>query len=428
MAAMTVASAAYADDFVPGSTKCFKPGYSLELVWGQAVPVGNGVARTGIGVNNKFYAPDYANGIVKVFSSDGSSKDIKMSGKLWVSCTVDQAGHVIVRDDNPGWPGAGTAGNYVPDNGSIAIIDSKNDAIIKEKLPMTGAIVSRFDALGPVHGDILNDEFTAIYAPVAFTSRSLIEFSYTQGEYNQATESRYKIHEAFTGEAKAPQTLAMAQALDMDNLAVYPNPRIDETGSAHGLGNGIMHFEYVVTDETEGWEANGKFYVTPDHAAIGGFYIFELNGKQFIVYPSAGVEVAADAFAVTEVTFADSPISDPEEDKDHLIARKFAATNEAGAILYSPAAYFMGINVEPVADDPNSVLIYTYVAGKNESPAMVHKFTYDPNVDPGAVEEIEVADPNAPVEYFNLQGIRVANPENGLFIRRQGAKVSKVAL
>jgi hypothetical protein len=36
------------------------------------------------------------------------------------------------------------------------------------------------------------------------------------------------------------------------------------------------------------------------------------------------------------------------------------------------------------------------------------------------------ADSNAPVEYFNLQGIRVDNPENGLFIRRQGNSVSKV--
>lgn len=33
---------------------------------------------------------------------------------------------------------------------------------------------------------------------------------------------------------------------------------------------------------------------------------------------------------------------------------------------------------------------------------------------------------NAPVEYFNLQGIRVANPENGIFIRRQGNTVTKV--
>ena len=35
-------------------------------------------------------------------------------------------------------------------------------------------------------------------------------------------------------------------------------------------------------------------------------------------------------------------------------------------------------------------------------------------------------DENAPVEYFNLQGVRVANPENGLYIRRQGGKATKV--
>ncbi len=40
------------------------------------------------------------------------------------------------------------------------------------------------------------------------------------------------------------------------------------------------------------------------------------------------------------------------------------------------------------------------------------------------VTDIE-ADNNAPVEYYNLQGIRVAEPENGLYIVKQGNKVSK---
>lgn len=35
-------------------------------------------------------------------------------------------------------------------------------------------------------------------------------------------------------------------------------------------------------------------------------------------------------------------------------------------------------------------------------------------------------DNNEPKEYFNLQGVRVENPANGLFIVRQGDKVSKV--
>ena len=44
-----------------------------------------------------------------------------------------------------------------------------------------------------------------------------------------------------------------------------------------------------------------------------------------------------------------------------------------------------------------------------------------------AIEEIG-ADENAPVEYYNLQGVKVANPENGIFIKKQGGKATKVVL
>ncbi|MCM1521441.1 MAG: hypothetical protein NC039_02180 [Muribaculaceae bacterium] len=48
-------------------------------------------------------------------------------------------------------------------------------------------------------------------------------------------------------------------------------------------------------------------------------------------------------------------------------------------------------------------------------------------VDPNEVgiETIEAAQ-DAAVEYFNLQGVRVENPANGLYIRRQGNEVTKV--
>lgn len=41
------------------------------------------------------------------------------------------------------------------------------------------------------------------------------------------------------------------------------------------------------------------------------------------------------------------------------------------------------------------------------------------------VESVE-ADENAPVEYYNLQGMRAENPANGLYIRRQGNHATKV--
>lgn len=47
----------------------------------------------------------------------------------------------------------------------------------------------------------------------------------------------------------------------------------------------------------------------------------------------------------------------------------------------------------------------------------------DPEYD--AVESI-ASDDNAPVEYFNLQGVRVNNPDKGIYIMRQGNKTTKV--
>lgn len=43
-----------------------------------------------------------------------------------------------------------------------------------------------------------------------------------------------------------------------------------------------------------------------------------------------------------------------------------------------------------------------------------------------AVDNIAVEGADAPVEYYNLQGVRVENPSNGLYIRRHGKNVTKV--
>lgn len=54
-------------------------------------------------------------------------------------------------------------------------------------------------------------------------------------------------------------------------------------------------------------------------------------------------------------------------------------------------------------------------------------FTFtDPNYD--SIKSVEVNDENAPVEYYNLQGVRINNPENGIFIRRQGNAATKVTI
>lgn len=50
-----------------------------------------------------------------------------------------------------------------------------------------------------------------------------------------------------------------------------------------------------------------------------------------------------------------------------------------------------------------------------------------PDNTPGATNLV-IDNNDCAVEYYNLQGVRVSNPENGIFIRRQGNKISKIIL
>jgi hypothetical protein len=69
-------------------------------------------------------------------------------------------------------------------------------------------------------------------------------------------------------------------------------------------------------------------------------------------------------------------------------------------------------NMTPMADGQVKIP-FTYTVGASNSESGV------------ATVAVEA---NAPVVYYNLQGARVANPENGIFIRVQGNRATKVAL
>ena len=67
----------------------------------------------------------------------------------------------------------------------------------------------------------------------------------------------------------------------------------------------------------------------------------------------------------------------------------------------------------PILLTPNAQVRFSYITVKFKG-------------DTTGVEDVTVADENAPVEYYNLQGVRVNNPEGGVYIRRQGNTVTKV--
>jgi len=77
-------------------------------------------------------------------------------------------------------------------------------------------------------------------------------------------------------------------------------------------------------------------------------------------------------------------------------------------------------NVQSFEITPQRVVTFK---NSGEQPFVVVAVEYTKTT---GIADINVDNANAPVEYFNLQGIRVENPANGLYIRRQGTKVEKI--
>lgn len=79
------------------------------------------------------------------------------------------------------------------------------------------------------------------------------------------------------------------------------------------------------------------------------------------------------------------------------------------------------VAVDTDANGKQAATIFTYKSGNGGALYQLAQEGY------AGVENAVISN-NAAVEYFNLQGIRVANPENGIFIRRQGGETTKVVL
>ena len=91
-----------------------------------------------------------------------------------------------------------------------------------------------------------------------------------------------------------------------------------------------------------------------------------------------------------------------------------------------------GISMTTTIGDLEYATTYCYRAFVTTAKGTVYGDTmqFTTEADLSGVEEIIAPENNteAPVEYYTLQGIRVQNPEKGLYIKRQGNKTTKIFL
>lgn len=151
------------------------------------------------------------------------------------------------------------------------------------------------------------------------------------------------------------------------------------------INNGVI----VKTTTTSGTGA--RVYYSAAASSEGWTYRFYKNGTLTITAPRAIESIAFTGKNVTNIAFAEGTYAGT--------GTKGTWTNPAETTSVS----FGNTN--------GTASIATMVVTLKQSQG---------------VDEIEAEDQNAPAVYYNLQGVRVDNPANGLFIRVQGKKATKV--
>ncbi len=370
----------------PGDKALAARSENLSLNW-YGVPTGtcanSSSARSGIGVNNKFYVVMQNQGVA-VFDKDGQVKTID-NPTAWVSINVDDAGHVYFRNDKGGWAGPEGAGWYLTENAQFCVIDSKTDEIIKSNVPMVGASKCRFDALPHVFGNLMSGS-TEIPVTGNAVGNIGYEFIYNDlvqepfvGTFNIGNSLKQGVFTSVvvdnvTHNAAQVQTLGQAQlyAPDTDGIAqkmaVLSNNVVYITASAFGWGNNVA--QYVWDDEAEGYIFSGKWFNTPNHSATGGFCMFDYNGKSYIVYPAgttADGYPGGDGFFVMEEELLDTPKNKTRDEDPDLWSEEL---HKAVAYKYTTegiatGSNYRGINVVPVEGEDGKFQIYLYCPGKS---------------------------------------------------------------
>lgn len=97
-----------------------------------------------------------------------------------------------------------------------------------------------------------------------------------------------------------------------------------------------------------------------------------------------------------------------------------ADASPAPHIAYTPANITDPDTYENIYLYGVSEFQFTVTSG---SESITFNVVFDYNEASSGIDGVELD--NAPAEYFNMQGVRVANPEKGFYIVRRGNKVSK---
>ncbi len=379
----------------------------LTKVWQNTAVPGSpsgGEIRFAAVSNGNLIAVDKANLKIIELSETGQSDYYDCSSALsthWSATSMgpaigcDDAGNILV---HTGWSGATSGSNFI-----LISADLKSTYKI-DLATIDGYTAARVDQIGRIRGNMLSSEGGyAFIAPSGANSVLIVKIvnGAIDSDYTQISNNSGLTFDTSSLAQPALATVAEIDAL-MDNDSDLSNSFI-----MRKRGNASEVFAW--NSDVTAMETKHKFSATsPEgytttNASSEGFDWFTLENKDYFIMP-----LSTDGSTNGRSTAWGIFSQDGE-----LVA--YNAENVKSGIGQGMGS----IIAVPIND--YATYIYHFVAG-----CVAEKYIYatKATVDVESITTEENID--APVEYYNLQGMKVAYPQDGIFIKVQGNKVSKV--
>lgn len=186
----------------------------------------------------------------------------------------------------------------------------------------------------------------------------------------------------------------------------------------------VLQYEKAATGETQEYEG----YLNVSSELLGGVLVENQANKITIIESADG----------TTCTFIlpNFRLSPDSESMGDIVVENVTMTKADGVTTYNGTKYGMEL--------AGGILADVVMTGTITDAGVVEMLINVNWTNSGMVDEVPIVctftstmsgidsivtpivDLNAPVEYYNLQGVKVANPENGVYIRVQGNKATKV--
>ena len=360
---------------------------------------GGGDFRFMTAKDGKVLVTDKASKKIVAFDADGQTDYFDLTEALQTHYNGIAAGTLITTDDagnilvNAGFSGKISGSNFI-----IISADLKNTYKLQITAP-AGTTAQRIDQMGRIVGNMLSKE--GAYMWLCYneaTNVAIIKVvnGVQDAENSQASKACAVAVNTSCVAQPVFNTVAEIDALEDKTPSFWFRNRSYPQNVYQWNSEGTEHTAISLTESTSGaYTAN---------ASQEGFEAFTLGNETYFVVPmttngeTSGRGTNWGIYAASNKKLVATWEENPQANKSQGMG---------------------GFCVEKV--DNNTVKIYHFLAG---SVVGCYTFIDDMSV---SVEETMV-DANAPVEYYNLQGVKVENPSNGIFIKRQGAKATKVVL